>query len=312
MSTRTRTRTVALSRNAWLGRCVSIWLSLAFGTFMYAPRAHGEELVCNHPQLRIEPAAPARWRPALADLCDTLPQLRDVDTGARLQLTATQDEIVVHVTLADGREAVRHVRSSEALRDTVEALMLKPSSPLPALTPEPTPRPAAVAAEPTHSLSLVLGGALTGRVARAPTYLSWGFELHAGVQLAAWLLALNVRWDALSRATSSLEADAVGAGFKVTRHMLVTGFTTWSLGGEAAFLVQTQSGEVRGATRPRSAADLRVGLLSQLILGHSALRGLVAASIELSPLRLRRSMSIYEPLPSWSVGLALGCQWESP
>jgi hypothetical protein len=64
--------------------------------------------------------------------------------------------------------------------------------------------------------------------------------------------------------------------------------------------------------RPRSAADLRVGLLSQLVLGHSALRGLVAASVELSPLRLHNDMSIYERLPSWSIGLALGCQWESP
>jgi hypothetical protein len=153
-----------------------------------------------------------------------------------------------------------------------------------------------------------------GRVARAPTYLTLGVALYADMRLSAWLLGLNVRWDGFetlaSAAPPGFEMESVGVGFYLVNELVRARALALQLGASAQLLATTQALEKLESETDRSAAVVRVGLLLRMLLGSSPLRWTVTLEPELSPMRLGKSLSLYSPLPTWSVGLGLGATWE--
>jgi hypothetical protein len=296
----------------------------------------------------------------LSALCDRLAATSDVDPSARLQIDASDLELTVQASLADGRFAIRHVRVPERLFATVEALVVTPhvqsdteSPPGGEPTPSASPSIVAVYAAPPANAALQvdasesgstssrtsrapvlaqpsatgvatadapytrleLGGTLVGRISRAPTYLATGFSLYTGLHIAHWMLSLNVRWDALEtlarHAPHGFEMDSVGAGFWLTRNVVETRLVALQLGGGAQLLAQTQSIEATENETTQTAADLRLGLQSRLLLGRAPLRFLMVFEAELSPLRVMRTLTFFEPLPAWSLSLGFGAAWEA-
>jgi hypothetical protein len=285
--------------------------------------------LCDDARIQITAEQPERWRQSLQEMCDRLATTPDVDSSARLEIVATDSEAQVMVTLADGRRAIRHVHSPENLFATVEALVVTPLSEpvVPARTPEqpvfaPAPAGAQLVAPPqplaapvpNNGPTLEFGGSLVSRFARAPSYVAGGFSLLAGVRMSDWLLGVTVRWDLLEtllpRAPIGFEMDSVGAGFLLARRVLETRALALQLGGTAQLLADTQSIEKNEAETDRTAVDLQLGMLGQLLFGRPPLRWSISLEAELSPARLRHGVKLYEPLPSYSLGLGFGAAWE--
>jgi hypothetical protein len=296
-------------------------------------------------RIHLVAKAPTYWEPALRQLCDELANLQDVDPTARLELTPTDDEVRVEVTLSDGRRAVRHVRRPETLFSTVEALMVtvpRDAEPPPqavaappsastlsdSTTRLPGPQPLAASIPPppmaatprvrepaTAAVSTFeLGALLTGRISGAPTYLGTGFAIHASVLVPAWLLGVVLRWDLLETlangAPPGFEMETVGAGFLLAHGVFEERDLTLRIGGSAQLLATTQSMENGNNETNISGIDLRLGILTQWLIGTAPLRWTVTLDSELSPGRIRRTMKLYEPLPVWSLGLGVGATWE--
>jgi hypothetical protein len=266
--------------------------------------------------------------------------MKDADPSARLHIAPDGDALTLQVALADGRSASRRVHTPEEFALTVEALTTLPLKPSAAAVPSPAPAvdsptahfpasppvsvPKATATPAVVSptaLSVELGALATGRVARAPTYLSLGFAGYAGVRIRDWLMELTLRWDLLQVMVGQtpprdFEMESLGAGFSVGKRVFAAPALGLDVGGSALLLAEKQSfAQPNAAGGPEVSdvePDIRVGLFSRLSLGQSAWRWAVSLDAEVSPLRLRRARRI-EPdgptLPSWSLGLGLGAAW---
>jgi hypothetical protein len=290
--------------------------------------------------VQIESGLAERWSASIAQLCEELPTMNDADPSVRLHIAPDGDALILQVALVDGRSASRRVRTPEELAFTVEALTALPLTPSaaaasreapaaesptahvlanpPASDPKPSAVPAVVSPAP---LSVELGVLATGRVARAPTYLSPGFAGFAGVRIRDWLMELTLRWDLLQVMVGQtpppdFEMESLGAGFSVGKRAFAAPGLGLDVGGSALLLAEKQSFAHHGvASAPEVSdvePDIRVGLFSRLSLGQSAWHWAVSLDAEVSPLRLRRARRI-EPdaptLPTWSVGLGLGAAW---
>ncbi len=81
---------------------------------------------CVDPRLHVDGTLAEHWTGMLGKLCEMVHGMRDADVSAQLQLLAAGEDIIVHVTLADGRSTLRRVRPGEDLLLTVEALVAMP------------------------------------------------------------------------------------------------------------------------------------------------------------------------------------------
>jgi hypothetical protein len=297
------------------------------------PNAAAEQS-CAAGRVQIAGSISARWFANVARLCAELPTMKDADASARLRIAPDGDAVVLSVVLGDGRATSRRVRTPDELPLSVEALIAIPStqatpandvSPqVPAAEATPTaadkpaaPQPTPIAAPAERSLSIELGALATGRVARAPTYLSLGVAGYAGLRVRDWLLGLTLRWDpfqALIGATApkDLDMESVGAGFFLARNVLASRSIGLDVGANALLLAEMQN--FRGPKTEHEAveSDVRLGVFSRLSLGQSPWRWAVSIDAEVSPLRLRRARrldALAPTLPTWSLGLGLGACW---
>jgi hypothetical protein len=101
---------------------------LASAYFAALPVA-AQELACGGVQVHVASPTPTHWQPSVQALCDLLGTLPDVDRTATLALVASEAQVQVGVTLANGRYAERVVHTPEALFRTVEALRAPRRSP---------------------------------------------------------------------------------------------------------------------------------------------------------------------------------------
>jgi hypothetical protein len=288
--------------------------------------------------VQIEPGLSERWRASIVQLCEELPAMRDADPAARLRIAPDGDAAILQVSLTDGRSTSRHVRTPDELALTVEALTLLPLKPSAAAAPAPAPEARAApapasspatdaktsavpAVAPPTALSVELGALFTGRLARAPTYLSPGLAGYAGLRIRDWLMELTVRWDMLQvmvgqTPPQDFEMESVGAGFSVGKRAFAAPALGLDVGGGALLLAEKQSFAQlshSGASEVSDVEpDIRLGLFCRLSLGQSDWRWVASLDAEVSPLRLRRARRV-EPdgptLPTWSVGLGLGAAW---
>jgi hypothetical protein len=315
-----------------LRRSLSFWFATLLSGALGWPSARAQDapFSCQNSHVHVVGLPPARWHASLQTLCDLLGRLPDVDPTAELTLEATDDEARIDVTLGNGRHATRAVHSPDALFRTAEALVVMPAfepeattlPPLPVPRsaptppPPPPPPPAAVqpAAKPINEPTFALGASFMGRLARAPTYWSVGGELYADLRLNDWLLGLLVRWDGYEMLAShrpeGFESESVGAGFSLVHQLVRKDWYALHIGGSALLLATTQALERIESIEDQSTATLRVGLLARLLFGDARLRWTVTFETELSPMSLRKSPALYEPLPTWGLGLGLGLAWD--
>jgi hypothetical protein len=290
---------------------------------------------CAEQRLRVEGTLSPQWLEPVVKLCESLGALADVDRSAELRVVGAGDDVIVEVTLGDGRSTLRRVRVPSDLPLTVEALVtVLPPSPASAHDdPQPAPAPIvpqhAVAPLPKHSepaqgtpaprVEIELGGGAQGRVSGRPGYVSLGASGYAGLRVGVWLLALTARWDGfqtvLDERPKYFEMTTAGGGCLLLRRLierpgvaLEGGLSTWMLG-------ETQAYEEGEAERAGSVVDVRIGLLARVLFGSGPLRLTTSLDGELSPTRLTRPQRIapgLPTLPSWSLGLGAGIAWEGP
>ncbi len=305
------------------------WMLAGVAAFSIGARpARALAGACVDPRVRLEGEIDSKWIEPIVRVCEDLAKMPGVDSAARLRIIASGDQIIVIVTLEDGRTAVRRLQAGADLRTTVEALMTVPPSPKPEVeappvaipepprTTLPAQEPASAAAAPATT-TMEIGVAVSGRLANRPTYLSLGSSAYAGLRVGRWLVGVSARWDAVQRPArrSTLEGlamDSFGTGFLVAGRVAGSNAVALDVGATTLLLVESQSHVKDGDDRAGSATDVRLGVVGRVHLGPRALRFTVAVDAEISPSRTRRTIRIDEalpPLPAWSIGLGLGATW---
>ena len=304
---------------------------------------------CTEQRLRIEGSLAPQWLEPVVRLCEALSAMEDVDPSAQLRVVGAGDDVIVEVTLQDGRSTLRRVHTPRELPLTVEALVAVPPLAVPPLartsegvlpraTPVPphdsdgrtalgdvSPAPVVVArtpearTAPARRMTLELGANLVGRIEGNPIYLSLGVTAYAGIRSGPWLLALTARWDGyqtvLDERPDDFEMTTAGGGFQVLRRLLAARKVALE-GGLTAWMVgETQAFEHGLAERAGSIIDVRLGALTRAVFGSGPLRWTANVDSELSPARLQRELHVMHglpKLPQWSVGVGGGVAWEGP
>lgn len=273
-----------------------------------------------------------KWRDALAVACVDLAAMKDRDATAAIRLVPSGDDVILEVTLADGRSALRRVREPLALRSVLEALVALPPTRAPAPPPPPReesrppppppsplrepdvdrPSPSVTKASPTAELSLSLAGRAGGGArSLAPT-------ADASLLFGHWQLGLSARWDVAQEMSApradDFEMESLAAGLVVARRMELGRFDL-DVGFSPRLVVETQSHEIDDDDQTGTATDVRAAVFTRLSYGRGPLRPFATLDGELSPARVRRKIFLapeLPALPAWSAGLALGVAWSSP
>jgi hypothetical protein len=291
--------------------------------------AQGSSAACANPRIHVEGELAERWAAAVAHLCERFGTMTDVDPTATLRIVPKDDDVVLEVTLGEGRTAVRRLHSPDDLPTVAEALTVvipEPRSEHPAPTPAVNQRPEPVPPSPplpakkeSAAIHVELGIGIEGRLSGSTTYLSAGGTAYAGLRPGDWLFAVLARWQPsevpAQRATEGFEMESAGAGFLVARRLLQTGWVALEAGASAMLLVDTQSIETRTPDEVGSAADARFGMLVRAPIGKGPWRFAPSIDADVAPSRIRRTTRIdpaLPPLPKWSVGFGLGLNWTEP
>jgi hypothetical protein len=308
-----------------------MWLA-----WLLAGGARAQSAVCLEPRIHIEGELGIAWIEPVTRVCQEFSTMANLDPSVQLRILAAGDDVTLEAFASDGRAATRRVHDPGDLRHKIEALVclpaaradLEPASPPAqppaasspaAAVPLSAAAPAAAApAIPAPPLGIEIGSSLIGHVSRAPTYASGGLGVHAGIRPGAWLLALALRWEPLqevltrARRPVGFEMDSLGAGFMISRRLWRAEPVDVDLGVSSFLMAESQSFTEANAEKTGSAADVRVGLFSRMLIGPSAWRWTLSIEADLSPLRLRRDLHIdpsLPKLPTWSLGLGLGAAW---
>lgn len=284
--------------------------------------------VCPNGRVIVQGALGEEWLEPVARVCEHFGNIRDSDPSATLLIVPSGDEIEARATLGDGRTAVRRVRSPNELEMTVEALVVLPprtSAKSEAPTPpaptarEERPGAAQSAAEPLGAVGVEIGAALLGRLARAPTYLSAGMELHAGIRPGGWILGLSARFEPIQALTQpnppEFEMSTAGAGFFVARDLVRGRHAGLDCGVSASLVSDTQSTQPGADEIGGTQTDVLLGALVRGRLGGHTWQFAPSAEVDISPSRLRRDSRIDDalpPLPSWSIAVGIGATFEEP
>jgi hypothetical protein len=243
-------------------------------------------------------------------------------------------DLILDVTLKDGRATLRRVSELGTLKSTLEALMtvLPADSPVPtssptpappvvslaATQPSPSPNPTAPRAQPT-SFGVEVGAGLGGRVAGAP-YVSIAPNLLAQIRVGHWLLGMQARWEffqtKLGSKPEGFEMQTVGAGLSVGRRVEST-IGSFDFGISPGLLAETQTySTAQRIEFSDTQTDVRLGLYAKLAFGHGGgFRPFLVFDADLSPVRIRREIRLANELPplaAWSLGSSLGVVWGDP
>lgn len=290
--------------------------------------AAGAEPPCADPRLEILEPLGAPWDDALRASCRDLPRGADGDPDAHVKLRPLGGELVLEVRLADGREAVRLVKTADGLPSTLDAVLR-----LPVVVPKPSaavePKPLPERAQPTpvepprprepsrgDTLGIDAGAVVGGRIAGSEPYISLSPTLFGQLRVKGFALGLSVRWEVIQKSANSHrpEMNTLAAGLVFGRRIGSVPFAV-DLGLSPRIAVVTQTTGRRADEVDHSVADLRVAAFGRAYFGRGQLRFVVETDVELSPADLRndRRLDTTLPLlPSWGLGLSVGAAWSDP
>jgi hypothetical protein len=317
-------------RRARAGWNVRGTLALAVTASVPAARAaHAVEppAACEDPRVRVDGAPGDLWLQSIAHACAALDAKPDSDPSARVVLVPSGDDLIVEVTLADGRSALRRVRSPDSLGSVLAALLELPAEESKPAHPTgesaapaveiPAPAPAPLPPPPSPRLGIELGGGASGRVAGGG-YLSLGPSAFGQVAVGAWALGVDVRWDAYvskSGVDANFEMESVEVGVTLTRRFRLQAADI-EVGFSPRVVDETQSDDSLVHEVTFATTDVRVGALVRAALGHAhRVRPILEIDGELSPSRIRRLPRLdpnLPALPAWSSGATIGIMWGDP
>jgi hypothetical protein len=283
---------------------------------------------CEDPRLEVQKPLGAPWEDALRATCKDLPRGADGDPEAHVKVRELGNELVLEVRLADGREAVRLVKSPEALPQTLDAVLRLPVlAPKPPTPPEPKPaaeKTTPPAPEPprtrdlprAETLGIDAGAILGGRVGGSEPYISLSPTLFGQIRVRGFSIGLSVRWEVIQKSANSHkpEMNTLAAGLVFGRRIGTAPFAV-DLGLSPRIAVVTQTTGRRADEVDHSVADLRVAAFGRAYFGSGQLRFVVETDVELSPADLqndRRLDANLPLLPSWGLGLSVGAAWSDP
>lgn len=314
-----------------LAACLLVESALVFAA---EPR-----VVCEDSAVRVTGQPDDSWIAPIAQACAALHSMTDRDQTASVRIAPQDRDLIVEVTLKDGRTAVRVIRDPAALTATLEALVALPPerSPSSATSTVPTPPVAipAVAVDtkptvpgpqlapresitPATGVGVEIGGILSARVAGSQGYFSPATGAFAQLRARSWRFGMTARWDFYQVAADvdapGFEMETVAVGLSLARRWSGS-VADLDVGMSPRFVTETQSFVIEGHEDTGSRADVRLGAFARTMFGGPPWRLLLELDAELSPTRLRRSMQIdpvLPPLPSWSAGVGAGFVWEEP
>lgn len=255
----------------------------------------------------------------------------DRDPSADAQLVPAGDDVIIEITLQDGRSTLRRITRAEALAPTLRALLTLPPAPAPEVVLDagvpplasdaslpvdaapPVPAPPVAAAPVALDFGVEVIVDVAARVSAA--YVSAAYRLGVQLRTSAWLFGLAVRWEPFQWYTGAgpdaFEMDSFGAGVYAGRR--------WSLGiaslgtGLAVNLMQEGQGfQVGSVEFNGTTTSARIGTFGRLVVGHGSLRFVTQLDAEIVPARLRRGEQLNPGapfLPVWSASLGLGILW---
>ncbi|MBI5532145.1 MAG: hypothetical protein HY898_05500 [Deltaproteobacteria bacterium] len=307
------------------------WVACVFalhGFRIAEARAADPASPCEAARLEVDEHIDPVWLDALATACEGLKRIPDVDPMAHVRVAPGTEGVLVEVRLTDGRAALRRVRSPSDLARTLEALLTVPPPAVLARAPDlvkaqpidHTAHPSAAApvradASKESEIRMDVGAMLGVRLARPPSYGSFGPAGFASLRMRSWLLDVSMRWEAIQRPMKSsygnLDMQTLAASVNVGRRVLA-GRAALDVGLGPSFVVQSQSLEVANDEKAGSTSDLRLGGLVRMTLGASRIRWVVGLDADVSPWGARRPTRLDEALPtlpSWSVGVGMGAAW---
>lgn len=316
----------------------------------WAPTAWAEEqeTVCEDPRVRIQGRPDGRWLEPIVRACEELRAMPDADATARVRIVPAGADLIVEVSLKDGRSTLRRVQDPSHLRTTLEALLTVPPALSAAPSPEDgsagiqsrrsteSPRSQALVNELSNERSPVpskpvppsfgveIGGAIGGRLA-GREYYSLAPAGFAQLRARDWLFGMTVRWDVLQWksdvAVSNFEMDTLGAGLSVARRFrpfsgaIDVGLSPRLIAETQSFQGERDAPAAEQNEQADTQTDVRLGAFARTAFGSAPLRLFVELDGELSPGRLRRDIRVHPalpPLPSWSAGIAMGVTWGEP
>ncbi len=285
--------------------------------------ANEDWVACEAAGIHIEHSPGAEWRTAVLDVCSEFHSMPDVDPAATVQFSGDQQELLLSVRLRDGRTAQRRIRSPEALRNAVEALVVMP--PAPHSGPEdvmPYRIEPARSVPPSAALRTVqieISGGVMGRSSHSPSYVSAGATAGAAARWGKWLFGLNLRFEPWTRVSAGylprFEMSTSGVGFLVGRNVTSSSSVLFDTAVTTTLLSEAQSVQPAEQEVSGTEGDVRVGLLARCLFGSAPLHLAVTLDGDVSPARAGREIRAADalvPLPSWSLGLGLGLTWLEP
>ena len=148
-----------------------------------------------------------RWSRELVRVCELISALPNRDEGAHATIFGLGHDLLVRVTLPDGRSASRVVGAPEVLVATLEALLSVPQPP----GDRPVSRPShdreviadvesperATRAPAGDRLAVELGAILGTRLSFPGTGTALSAALSAQLRLRSWLVGMGMRGDLL-------------------------------------------------------------------------------------------------------------------
>jgi hypothetical protein len=284
-----------------------------------------QDAVCEDSRVRVQGHPDPRWLEPITRACDDLRVASDSDSSATVRIVPNGPDLVVEVTLADGRSAVRRISDPSTLEPTLEALLETPPAPraqpttpapAPARTPDGAGRREPSSAPPeSASFGVEIGGSLAGRIAGSEGYFSPAPSAFAQLRARTWLFGMSARWDFIQLKSDvdvrGFEMETTAVGLALARRFSPS-FGNVDVGVSPRLLEETQSYVTDSREIVFRDADVRLAAFARSALGHGAWRFFLEADAELSTSRVRREVRLdpsLPPLPAWSAGLGLGLQW---
>jgi nitrate reductase NapAB chaperone NapD len=303
------------------------FLMPALALLLVARRAPASD-PCAGPEIGIEAAVTKRWPTAIDAVRKHIAALEGLDRCARVDLVSAGREIVVVITLRDGRIATRSAVDVEDVEEILDALLVLPDIHPPEVAPPvegaeepplaatsnlaPPPLPMDTSQKNSVPTGFDIGIGAGGRMSGGPVYGGASVTAHANLFRGRWRLGVTGRADLVNVPVHNIDRGEVV--FDSSALGLVAGprLQAWKFDIDLAVGASLVAQEQKARDVRRHEHDVSPRLLTMLRVarGSAAIRPHIAIDGELgNPFSSDALSAPFVGWPFWSVGLGVGLSW---